>query len=147
MLVKSLLAGFALCLFLAQPIVANDAFAERQERMKTLGSEAKTMASMVKGRSEFDADQFFFSAETMAEAMVGMLDFFPVGSHGGDSAAKAKIWQNWPDFTTKNQATADAIADLMDAADAGDEKAIKKAFGMVGKSCSGCHKKYRIKRD
>ena len=147
MLVKSLLAGFALCLFVAQSIVANDAFAERQERMKTLGSEAKTMASMVKGRSEFDADQFFFSAETMAETMVGMLDFFPVGSHGGDSAAKAKIWQNWPDFTTKNQATADAIADLMDAADAGDEKAIKKAFGMVGKSCSGCHKKYRIKRD
>ncbi len=147
MSVKSLLAGVAACLLIAQPTVANDAVTEREDRMKTLGSEAKTMASMVKGRSAFDADQFSFSAESMADAMEGMLDLFPAGSHGGDSAAKAKIWDNWEDFSAKNQAAVNAIAGLMNAADEGNEKAIKKAFGMVGKSCSGCHKKYRIKRD
>jgi len=147
MSVKSFVAGLANCLLFAQPIVANDAFEEREERMKTLGSEAKTMGSMIKGRSEFDADQFSFSAESMADVMEGMLDLFPAGSHGGDSAAKAKIWDNWEDFSAKNQAAVDAISGLMDAADEGDEKAIKKAFGMVGKSCSSCHKKYRIKRN
>ena len=147
MSIKSFAAGLATCLIFAQPSMANDAFEEREERMKSLGSEAKTMASMVKGRSEFDAVQFFFSAESMADAMVGMLDLFPVGSHGGDSAAKAKIWDNWADFSAKNQAAADAVAGLMDAADEGNEKAIKKAFAMVGKSCSSCHKVYRIKRD
>jgi len=147
MSIKFFAAGLATCLIFAQPSVANDAFEEREERMKSLGSEAKTMASMVKGRSEFDADQFSFSAESMADAMVGMLDLFPPGSHGGDSAAKAKIWDNWADFSAKNQAAVDAVAGLMGAADEGNEKAIKKAFGMVGKSCSSCHKAYRIKRD
>ena len=55
MSVKSFVAGLATCLLFAQPIVANNAFEEREERMKTLGSEAKTMGSMIKGRSEFDA--------------------------------------------------------------------------------------------
>jgi len=147
MSIKLLTTGLITSVLMIQPAIANDVLDEREQHMKTLGKEVKTMASMVKGRSDFDADQFVSGAWNMSDAMEGMLDLFPAGSHGGDSAAKAKIWDNWEDFVAKYQAAVEATDNLADAADEGDETTIKKAFGKVGKSCSSCHRQYRIKRD
>ncbi|MDP6968773.1 MAG: cytochrome c [Gammaproteobacteria bacterium] len=132
-------------LLIAHPSWANEAFELRAERMTILGKETKSMAAMVKGRTEFDADDFLYGALHMHMAMDGLLQLFPAGSHGGDSAAKAKIWDNWEDFTAQASATADAIAVLAIAADKGNEQAIRQAFGKLAKSCSSCHRKYRNK--
>ena len=141
-IIISLFAG----VFMAYPIWANEAFELREERMTILGKEAKSMAAMVKGRTEFAAGDFLYGALTMHNAMDGMLELFPPGSHGGDSAAKAKIWDNWEDFTAKTTASLDAIAVLAIAADGGDNQSIKQAFGKVGKTCSSCHRTYRYRR-
>ena len=138
----TLLAG----VLIAHPSWANEAFELRAERMTLLGKEAKSMAAMVKGRTEFVAGDFLYGALTMHNAMDGMLELFPPGSHGGDSAAKAKIWDNWEDFTAKTTASLDAIAVLAIAADGGDNQSIKQAFGKVGKTCSSCHRTYRYRR-
>jgi len=43
----------------------------------------------------------------------------------------------------RTNALVTASADLLAAAKLGEESAIKKAIGGVGKSCGGCHNEFR----
>lgn len=144
----SALATVALAtMLLTSPLsFADDPVAERESRMKAIGKINRSLDMMVKGRTDFDLAQFEASVLDIETAMHGMLDLFPPGTGGGETSAKEKIWDNWEDFVSRNQATVDALAQLSEAVESGDEDDIEDAFEDFNKTCKSCHRKYRTKK-
>jgi cytochrome c556 len=143
---SSLVAGaFATLLFTAPVSFANDPVAERETRMKALGETNRNLDMMIEGDIDFDLSKLQADVADMQTAMNGMLDLFPAGTGGGETAAKEKIWDNWQDFAEKNQANIDALVKLAEAANSGDEDDIEDAYEVVDKTCRSCHRRYRSK--
>jgi cytochrome c556 len=114
--------------------------------MKDNGKHAKQGAAMVKGEQPFDlaaAKAIFASFE---ESAAKMPQLFPKGSTTGhETTAAPKIWTQMDDFKSRfakfGEDAKKAQASVTDLA------SFKAAFGPMSKSCGGCHKEYRIKRD
>lgn len=69
---------------------------------------------------------------------------FPKGSHKGKTRAKKKLWANWKKFNKQSTALKAASARLVKAAMAGKAK---KGLKAVYKTCKGCHKPFRGKKN
>ncbi|MBD8876224.1 c-type cytochrome [Roseibium polysiphoniae] len=128
---------------------------QRMDGMAEMAKAMKTVGGMIRGKTPYDA-----AALARASRMLGghggsaLTDLFPEGSVDAPSEAKPEIWQDWADF----QALADQLearAALLDevsgnglgpSAEAG-VPSVRELFGMVGKTCSSCHEKYRLKKD
>lgn len=86
------------------------------------------------------------SASSMAEFAEKIPALFPAGSKGGFfSAAKAEIWENFPDFVTKAksfQLDAQALSTLA-ASSSPDKAALNVAFAKVTDDCKVCHQSYK----
>ena len=85
------------------------------------------------------------NARILATASALTADLVPVGSEGGD--ALPEIWTDMDEFQKYAKQVADTTAELATAAEAGDKAAMGKAFRAVGKSCKGCHDKFRAEDD
>ena len=139
-----IVAGVALSLTVA--LAQQDPIAARKALMKANGDEAKIGAAMMKGEAPFDlaaAKKIFAAWE---DAAMKMPELFPDNSKtGGDTAARAEIWQNIPDVKER---FAKLGADAKEAAaTVTDLNSFKAAFGSIGKNdCGGCHEKYRVKK-
>ena len=139
-----IVAGVALSLTVA--LAQQDPIAARKALMKANGDEAKIGAAMMKGEAPFDlaaAKKIFAAWE---DAAMKMPELFPDNSKtGGDTAARAEIWQNIPDVKERfAKLGADA---KQAAATVTDLNSFKAAFGSIGKNdCGGCHEKYRVKK-
>ncbi len=139
-----IVAGVALGVTVA--VAQQDPVAARKALMKANGDEAKIGAAMMKGQAPFDlaaAKKIFAAWE---EAAVKMPELFPDNSKtGGETAARAEIWENMVDVKarfaklgTDAKAAAASVTDL---------DSFKAAFGNIGKNdCGGCHEKYRVKK-
>ena len=139
-----IVAGVALGVTVA--VAQQDPVAARKALMKANGDEAKIGAAMMKGQAPFDlaaAKKIFAAWE---EAAVKMPELFPDNSKtGGETAARAEIWENMVDIKarfaklgTDAKAAAASVTDL---------DSFKAAFGNIGKNdCGGCHEKYRVKK-
>ncbi len=118
----------------------------RQSLFAILGANMGPMAAMVKGEIPWDGERFAGFAEDLATTTT--LDFlrgFPTGSEGGTTRAKPAIWENMDDFESKLQDLRNAAADLAEAAEGGDKKAIMMAFQSTGGACKACHDEYKSK--
>ncbi len=147
MRINPIAIGALTTLILCSPLsFAKDPVAERESRMKSMGDINRNFDMMVKGRLDFDLQQFAAGVMDIQRAMDGMLDLFPEGSGGEDTSAKEKIWHNWEDFTARNQASIDALAQLSAAVTSGDEDDIEDTFKRFNKTCKSCHRKYRTKQ-
>ncbi len=139
-----IVAGVALSLTVA--LAQQDPIAARKALMKANGDEAKIGAAMMKGEAPFDlaaAKKIFAAWE---DAAMKMPELFPDNSKtGGDTAARAEIWQNIPDVKER---FAKLGADAKEAAaTVTDLNSFKASFGSIGKNdCGGCHEKYRVKK-
>ncbi len=139
-----IIAGIALGVTVA--VAQQDPIAARKALMKANGDEAKIGAAMIKGQAPFDltaAKKIFAAWE---DAAVKMPELFPDNSKtGGETAARAEIWENLTDVKarfaklgTDAKAAAASVTDL---------DSFKAAFGNIGKNdCGGCHEKYRVKK-
>lgn len=111
----------------------------RVKMMKEWGNANKTMGSMIKDPSTFNADAFRAEAKKLEG---------DAWSHFGQGTkydrAKAEIWTDTAGFQAevdkyKNAVTAlNTVASTATSADA-----VKGAFGEVGASCKSCHDKFR----
>ncbi|WP_144210132.1 c-type cytochrome [Shewanella donghaensis] len=122
---------------------ANDAIEYRQAGFSLVRYQFADMGAMLKGKKDFDLAVFQSRAanlETLAKIPhEGFID----GSDKGDTEALAKIWSNKTDFDSKMMTFQENAAKLNIAAQTGDKKQIKQAFGNTGKSCKGCHDMYK----
>ncbi len=69
---------------------------------------------------------------------------FPKGSYKGKTRAKAALWKDWGKFEKQSAALKAASAKLVLAADSGNAK---KGLKAVYKTCKGCHKPFRGKKN
>jgi len=122
---------------------------ERQELMKSIGGNTKTIADYLKeskgtaAEAQAAAAKISELAETIptafeTEATLEEMD--AVGKNRG----KPDIWMDWEGFVEKADTLGDKSAALVTAFEGGDNGAIQAAFGDMGKNgCGACHDDYR----
>jgi cytochrome c556 len=145
-MIRAVFAIAAVVLGVSVAIAQQDPIAARKSLMKANGDAAKAGAAMAKGDQPFDlaTAQKIFAAFEDAAAKMPML-FPPNSKTGGETAARAEIWENMDDlkvrfekFGADARAADESVKDL---------DTFKAAFGAIGKNdCGGCHEKYRVKK-
>ena len=120
---------------------------QRMELMKSIAEQMKTVGKMIKGESEFDADQVATAARTIVLHAEKIPDMFPEGPVEPPSEALPAIWQDWEAFLQLTSDMKVQAGDLSAVAENGaDLNDIRLQFAAVGKTCSACHKDYRVKK-
>ena len=118
----------------------------RHSVMEVLAGHMSALAMIVQGK--VDQGEFTSShAAAIASATAELSALFPAGSAGEDSHALPAIWENPQEFKSAVDSARDAGAALGEAAASGERKDVMKAFAAMGKSCKGCHEKYREEHD
>jgi cytochrome c556 len=145
-MIRAFFAVAAIALGVSVALAQQDPIAARRALMKANGDEAKAGAAMAKGEAPFDLAKARKMFSTFEDAAAKAPSLFPDNSKtGGDTAAKAEIWENIDDFKarlvklgTDSKAALETVTDL---------DTFKAAFGNIGKNdCAGCHEKYRVKK-
>lgn len=103
------------------------------------------MAEMVKGKIPFDAKAFAEKA-----TKVEMLSHFPLegfmieGSDKGKTEAKAALWKEIDKFKEKMGKFEEESAKLVEVSKSATKvEDVKAQFEATGKTCKGCHEKYK----
>ena len=145
----------ALTVVLTVPLAMNIAGAEtstenaikyRQAVMESMAAHAETLSLMAFNKVE--PNEFYQShADALANGTAELKFLFPEGSGQGDTHALPEIWQNPEDFSAARMKSEEAFAALREAVASGDNEAIRSAFAAAGKTCKGCHEKYREEHD
>lgn len=118
----------------------------RKAVMKAIGGHTSAAGQLVRGKVSMDGD-LQKHATALAALNTDLPRLFPEGSDFGETSAKENIWDEWAEFKKASTETANATRSLAEAVESGDSAAIGAAYKAVGKSCKGCHKKYRQKDD
>jgi cytochrome c556 len=135
-----LLAAVSTTAIAAKP---EDAINYRQGVFSAVKWHFGTMGEVVKGKQDYDAEDFARRADIVAQLSKLPLEGFVAGSYEGETDALPAIEENWDKFEggmNKFIETADALAA---AAKTGDMDQIRPAFGEVGKTCKGCHDNFK----
>ncbi len=147
------LAGTGLCLALIFSGVvwahsdATGVVKERMDMMEELGDSMKTLKSLVRNQSGYDADQVVELARSIQEMSKHIGDKFPEGSNHRPSEALPSIWENWDRFTGLIEQMDMEAAKLGEVAVKGDQRSTLKQFIALGRTCKGCHTDFRRKKD
>ena len=118
----------------------------RQAVMGSMAAHIEVLSMMAFNKVE--PNEFYQGhAEALANATAELKYLFPDGSGQGETEALAAIWENPDEFDAARSKAEQAFAALRDAVASGDSKAVVGAFAAAGKSCKGCHEKYREEHD
>jgi len=122
----------------------------RQGQFRILAINLGTLGDMAQGKTEYDAEAAQSAADSLvAVSMIHQPPLWPEGSSAADldgTRAKAEIWEDWEDFTSKWADLGEAAAAMQTAASGGTE-AIGPAMGALGGACKACHDSYRAPRN
>lgn len=122
---------------------SEDAIEYRQHAFQLIRTQIGNMGDMLKGKVPFDAETFKMRANNAAALSKMPWEAFVVGSDKGDTGALATVWSKNDVFMEKANAFADYADKLAVAAQSGDKKLIKAAFGAWAKGCKDCHKQFK----
>jgi len=146
-----LLTGLAGNTALAADGPHDKAIKARQAMYQLYSFSAGILGGMAKGKIEYNAELAAEMAANLdAAANLGQSAFWPPGSDNSNpdnarTRALPKIWETFPAITENSDALKKATAAL--AANAGNGlDALRSSMGDVGKSCKGCHDKYRAEK-
>ncbi len=110
--------------------------------MNTQTGHLRAIAAVVGGEVSYGAH--VKDHADAVKAIAGMeADIFPEGSAVGESRAKPEIWQNWDEFQELYANYRTQAVKLAEVAATDDLGAIGAQLGEVGKTCGGCHKRFR----
>ncbi len=139
-----LASALAVVSLLATPLVqAHDENDPRHKAMTSLADNMKALAKMAKA-GDMNQDKAVTHADEIAETARRMLALFPEGSAGHGSRAKPEIWTDWPGFEKEAADFERAVDTLRAAAQSGEQAQLGAALTDVGKTCSSCHKQFRL---
>jgi cytochrome c556 len=126
---------------------AADVVKARQQGYKAQGAAFKTINDeLKKGQPNIGAIRS--SAKVIADTSTTQYRWFPHGSGpeaGVKTAAKPEIWSDAAGFAAAQKAFQAEAQKLSRAAATGDLRAIRPQAGATGKTCAGCHNKFRVK--
>lgn len=122
----------------------------RQLIMKAIGAHMGGLGALLKGETSVSDVAFNVQEQARGINAAAQLidDAFSenVGTKGGDTEAKPEIWTDWQGFAARAALLRERSEVLQDAAESGDEAAVKGAVGALGKACGSCHDTYRKKK-
>lgn len=130
----------------AQAQDTDDLIKYRRTVMKASGAHMASMAAIVRGKVDQDA-QLAGHARAVNDLAGMTADLFPEGSDFGDTEAKEAIWEDPEAFAERIEQQRRAAAALVDAIGAGDEAGIDRRFRDLSKACKACHKKFRAEEE
>jgi cytochrome c556 len=121
----------------------------RQELMKSIGGNAKTITDFLK-ESKGTAAEAGAAAAKIGELAKTIPTAFKVEASlsemdaVGKNRGKPDIWMKWDVFTQKADTLEEKAQALASAFQGGDSAAIQTAFGDMGKNaCGSCHDDFR----
>ncbi|MCY3879122.1 MAG: cytochrome c [Rhodobacteraceae bacterium] len=147
---------------------------QRMEAMSEMSASMRVLGPMMQGRTDWNADALRAAAELIAGHGAEMTELFPEGTGGAPSRATPAVWSEWDEFarladllkaaSTALAASADqgmVAGDAESSSLAGELSAGTRAateallaqlpngelFRLVNQTCSGCHSKYRGRRN
>jgi cytochrome c556 len=123
-----------------------DVIKYRHAVMESLAANIEAL-SLIAFNKVDTTDLYQSHADALAAGTAELQNLFPAGTGEGDTHALPAVWENPDDFMAAAAASKDAFAKLRDAVAGGDNKAIMDAFAVAGKSCKGCHEKFREEHD
>jgi cytochrome c556 len=123
----------------------------RQAFMQANGAHITMIAAVVKGEVSW-TDELAGHAHAMHEQSKHLLRLFPEGSGKDDtdvkSAALPVIWERWSEFEESANAFEVESGKLVEAIESGDQAAIARQLGALGKQgCGNCHETFREEED
>lgn len=133
---------------MSSAVGASDAIKERRALMKTISKNWKPIKAYAKKGKGTPAD-VVKHATTINASSKKINALFPKGSGRGDFSDKETralpaIWKDWKGFEKASGVLDQESAKLIKIAGTGDQKAIAKQVGAMGKKgCGGCHKPFR----
>ncbi len=128
----------------AQFAKPEEAIGYRKSAMTLIGYHFSRIGAVVQGKAPFDKAAVAKDAELVAKiATLPWEAFMTPGAEKGQTHLKAEALKDKEGFKAAADATVAETAKLSQVAAAGDLDAIKTQFGAAGKSCKGCHEKYR----
>lgn len=122
---------------------ADDAIKARQGCMKAHGKEMGVMVPMMKGEKPYDKAAIDAALAETATACADWAKSWGADTQKGETLetwAKAEIWTDAAGFEAAGGAWYKANEVLKASA---DEAGFKAAFAEYGKTCQGCHEKFR----
>ena len=128
---------------------AVDVIKTRQHEFKDLGAATKSVKDQLASGSP-DSDKIKAAAAIIKQAAAGIPNWFPAGSDasaGVKTAAKAEIWSDAAGFAAARDSFVEQAGKFSVLANSGDAAAQADGFKALGKTCAGCHEKYRVKQD
>ncbi|MDH3702931.1 MAG: cytochrome c [Alphaproteobacteria bacterium] len=133
---------------MSSAVGASDAIKERRALMKSISKEWKPIKAYAKSGkgSAAGVAKHATAINGMSKKINGL---FPKGSGRGDFSDKETralpaIWKDWTGFEKAAGVLEQESAKLIKIAGTGDQKAIAKQVGAMGKKgCGGCHKPFR----
>jgi cytochrome c556 len=122
----------------------------RQAYMKANSGHITMIAAVVKGEVSW-TDELAGHAHALHEQSKHLLRLFPEGSGKGDtdveSVALPVIWEQWSEFEEAANAFEAESGKLVEAVESGDQAAIARQLGALGKQgCGNCHETFREKK-
>lgn len=116
---------------------------ERMDRMSAVAKGTKTIANMLRGRSDYDAEALAAAATSIAESSAqDMIALFEEGTFDPPSEALPVILEK-PDEFAQIMSDLNAAATEVAAAAAGGVEAVGPVFGKLAATCKACHQTYR----
>lgn len=125
---------------------AEKAIKYRQSVMQVVSWNFGPIAGMSKGKLKFNAEKFAKNAKRLSMMLPMAEEGFIKDSYTGKTTALPKIGTDMDGFKQKLMDAINASKKLAKVAKSGDEAAMKEQGKATGKTCGGCHKKYRKKK-
>lgn len=124
---------------------AKKATHNRQAVFSLLGNNMFPLGSMAKGKMPFNAQAIEKHALRINQLSLMIADYTRTDTSGFkvETEALNDVWEKPEAFEKRINALVTASANLQKIAKLGNELAIKKAIGSVGKSCGGCHDNFK----
>ena len=110
--------------------------ATRQAAMKADGR-------TLRGADQLSGDKAIAALQTVLDNYSKLPTLFPKDSLNDKSIAKPVIWQRFDDFSALFKKGADAAADGIAAAKAGDSDKYLADLQVIDKTCNDCHATFR----
>ena len=119
---------------------------QRMAAMTLQGKYFGPLGGMAQGKVPYDAAVVARNAGFLEALSKMPWDGFNANTQGEKTAALPEVWKDAAGFKAAQDKLESEVGKLVAATKGGNEAAIKTAIGDVGKSCGGCHEKFREKR-
>jgi cytochrome c556 len=117
---------------------------ERMDLMKDIGKAMKTLSAMARGKVVLDSAKVKAAAGSIAQHGQKIPALFPKGSNKGVTEAGPRIWKDPEDFRKSADEMVAVAREI--TGQSKNTAALKAAYRKLGKTCSACHKLYRVKK-